>query len=216
MVHLRTGIAFASLLACATLVLCAPAGSITASPPSEIATVSPAGNEALQRENADLLAPPTIDHGTVSSFKWPFSLSHDRLQTGGWARQQNTDDMPAATGQDLQASICALKLAPFANFIDTRLRRSFEIRQWAYVLKGKIQVTSIDTEGPNYLATVQQSSRFSFTDRFQDISLNQWLALTPPALVKAHLGLSDDIIAKLSKTKPVIIGPGNSTNGPAF
>lgn len=21
--------------------------------------------------------------------KWPFSLSHNRLQTGGWARQQN-------------------------------------------------------------------------------------------------------------------------------
>lgn len=44
------------------------------------------------------------------------------------------------------------------------------------------------------------------TDRFQDISLNQWLALTPPALVKAHLQLSDATIASLSKTKPVVIG----------
>lgn len=24
-----------------------------------------------------------------SNFKWPFSMSHNRLQTGGWARQQN-------------------------------------------------------------------------------------------------------------------------------
>ncbi|OBZ72243.1 Oxalate decarboxylase OxdC [Grifola frondosa] len=45
------------------------------------------------------------------------------------------------------------------------------------------------------------------TDRFQDISLNQWLALTPPDLVKAHLQLDDETISHLSKTKPIVIGP---------
>ena len=40
---------------------------------------------------------------------------------------------------------------------------------------------------------------------FQDISLSQWLALTPPALVKAHLGFSDDTIAHLSKTKQTLV-----------
>ncbi|KAF9043730.1 oxalate decarboxylase [Hymenopellis radicata] len=45
------------------------------------------------------------------------------------------------------------------------------------------------------------------TDRFQDISLNQWLALTPPHLVKAHLQLDDGTIARLSKKKPVVVGP---------
>jgi oxalate decarboxylase len=29
------------------------------------------------------------------------------------------------------------------------------------------------------------------SDRYADISLNQWLALTPPELVKAHLNLDD-------------------------
>jgi len=48
-------------------------------------------------------------------------------------------------------------------------------------------------------------------DRFEDISLNQWLALTPPDLVKAHLQLDDETISLLSKTKPVVIG-GNSTS----
>jgi oxalate decarboxylase family bicupin protein len=43
------------------------------------------------------------------------------------------------------------------------------------------------------------------TDRFQDISLSQWLALTPPKLVKAHLGLSDETIAHLSKTKQFVV-----------
>ena len=33
----------------------------------------------------------------------------------------------------------------------------------------------------------------------------QWLALTPPELVKAHLQLSDETISQLSKEKPVIV-----------
>jgi hypothetical protein len=35
----------------------------------------------------------------------------------------------------------------------------------------------------------------------------QWLALTPPALVKAHLGFDDKTIKKLSKKKQVVVAP---------
>ncbi|EEB94874.1 hypothetical protein MPER_06246 [Moniliophthora perniciosa FA553] len=53
-------------------------------------------NVPLELENADLLAPPTTDNGQVGSAKWPFSFSSNRIQTGGWARQQNTAVMPLA------------------------------------------------------------------------------------------------------------------------
>lgn len=43
------------------------------------------------------------------------------------------------------------------------------------------------------------------TDRFQDVSLSQWLALTPPELVKAHLGFDDATIAMLNKTKQTVV-----------
>lgn len=62
----------------------------------------------MVKENADFLAPPSTDSGSVyvsfislqiqilkftrqnsPNAKWPMSLSHNRLQTGGWARQQN-------------------------------------------------------------------------------------------------------------------------------
>ncbi|CAE6380903.1 unnamed protein product [Rhizoctonia solani] len=46
------------------------------------------------------------------------------------------------------------------------------------------------------------------TDLYQDISLNQWLALTPPDMIKAHLQLDDETISQLQKVKPVIVGPG--------
>ena len=45
------------------------------------------------------------------------------------------------------------------------------------------------------------------SDRFADISLNQWMALVPPELVKAHLNLDDATIGALKKDKPVLV-PG--------
>jgi hypothetical protein len=70
------------------------------------------------------------------------------------------------------------------------------------------------------------------TEIYEDISLNQWLALTPPDLVKvcsapqityqhlfpvlihdfanakAHLQLDDETISLLQKVKPIVVGPG--------
>ncbi|GJJ10007.1 hypothetical protein Clacol_004233 [Clathrus columnatus] len=40
---------------------------------------------------------------------------------------------------------------------------------------------------------------------FQDISLNQWLALTPPELVKAHLNIDDALIDTFSKKKQTVV-----------
>jgi oxalate decarboxylase len=43
------------------------------------------------------------------------------------------------------------------------------------------------------------------SDHFADISLNQWLGLTPPELVQAHLNLDEPTLAALSKSKPIIV-----------
>jgi oxalate decarboxylase len=41
--------------------------------------------------------------------------------------------------------------------------------------------------------------------RFQDASLTQWLALTPPELVQIHLNLNKTMMAALRKEKwPVV------------
>jgi oxalate decarboxylase len=41
---------------------------------------------------------------------------------------------------------------------------------------------------------------------YQDVSLRQWMAMTPPELLKAHLGLSDEVIAALPQAKQTITG----------
>ncbi|KAG8683765.1 hypothetical protein FRC11_013098, partial [Ceratobasidium sp. 423] len=46
-------------------------------------------NIPLERESPDFMAPPATDAGSVENVKWSFTLSHNRVQDGGWARQQN-------------------------------------------------------------------------------------------------------------------------------
>ncbi len=44
------------------------------------------------------------------------------------------------------------------------------------------------------------------SDRYTDISADQWLALTPPGLVEAHLRLPPEAMATLRKTKEQVTG----------
>jgi oxalate decarboxylase len=41
--------------------------------------------------------------------------------------------------------------------------------------------------------------------RFTDVSLSQWMALTPPELVQAHLNLDQQTMAALRKDKPIVV-----------
>jgi oxalate decarboxylase len=43
------------------------------------------------------------------------------------------------------------------------------------------------------------------SDRFADVSLAQWMALTPPELVAAHLNMDPATVARLARDKPIIV-----------
>ena len=44
------------------------------------------------------------------------------------------------------------------------------------------------------------------SDHYADVSLTQWLALTPPELVAAHLKIDPSVLAQLPKTKRPVVG----------
>ncbi|KAF8646284.1 hypothetical protein AX16_007282 [Volvariella volvacea WC 439] len=103
-------------------------------------------NIPLAIENSDLLAPPSTDSGNVQNAKWAFSQSHNRLQTGGWARQQNVNDMPIATA-----------MASVNMFLEAGAIRELhwhKSAEWAYVLKGTTQITAVDSQGRNFIDKV--------------------------------------------------------------
>jgi oxalate decarboxylase len=52
------------------------------------------------------------------------------------------------------------------------------------------------------------------SDHYADVSLNQWLALTPPELVRAHLHLDDKAMAALQENKPIIVNADEPWTGP--
>ncbi|KAL1949387.1 hypothetical protein VTO73DRAFT_8268 [Trametes versicolor] len=111
-------------------------------------------NIPIALQNPDLLAPPTTDSGDVPNAKWPFALSHNRLQTGGWARQQNVNSMPIAKGLaavDMRLEAGAIRELHWHN-----------TAEWAYVLKGSAQVTTVTAEGQNYIGTVKMGSLWYF------------------------------------------------------
>ncbi|KAJ3556745.1 hypothetical protein NM688_g1854 [Phlebia brevispora] len=109
---------------------------------------------AIAQQNPDLLAPPTTDSGSVGNAKWPFTLSHNRLQTGGWARQQNQDDLPAAT------AMAGVNMRLEAGAI--RELHWHSTAEWAYVLKGSVQISAINSNGQNYVATVNEGDLWYF------------------------------------------------------
>ena len=44
------------------------------------------------------------------------------------------------------------------------------------------------------------------SDHFADVSLAQWLAFTPHVLVKAHLGIDESVLAKVTTQKTPVVG----------
>ncbi|KAM5530414.1 hypothetical protein V8D89_015925 [Ganoderma adspersum] len=111
-------------------------------------------NIPLELENADLLAPPTTDHGEIANAKWSFDLSHNRLEPGGWARQQNLKVMPIATniaGVDMRLKKGAIRELHW-----------HKTAEWAYVLKGTAQISTVNADGQNYVKNVSQGSLWYF------------------------------------------------------
>ncbi|KAI0327834.1 oxalate decarboxylase [Cubamyces sp. BRFM 1775] len=111
-------------------------------------------NIPIELQNADLLAPPTTDAGNVQNAKWPFALSHNRLQTGGWARQQNIDVMPIAS------SMAGVNMRLEAGAI--RELHWHKTDEWAYMLSGSAQITAVNADGQNFIGNVRQGDLWYF------------------------------------------------------
>ncbi|KAH9889525.1 oxalate decarboxylase [Cubamyces lactineus] len=111
-------------------------------------------NVPIDKQNPDILTPPTTDQGTVGNAKWPFSLSKNQLNTGGWVRQQNVQQMPIAkamAGVDMRLEAGAIRELHW-----------HQTAEWAYVLSGSTQITSVDQYGRNYVATVNKGDLWYF------------------------------------------------------
>lgn len=102
-----------------------------------------------ERLNPDVFAVPGTDSGSVPQVVWPLGLSHNRAGTdpgAGWARQQNEDNLPAATAM---AGV-DMRLGPNAY----RELHWHTANEWSLILKGCVRVGTVGTDGETFVDDV--------------------------------------------------------------
>ncbi|KAF9076913.1 RmlC-like cupin domain-containing protein [Rhodocollybia butyracea] len=166
------------------------------------ASVQGPDNVPLDLQNPDLLAPRVRIMATCTpNSKWPFSMSHMRLQTGGWARQANIAMFPIAT------SMAGVNMRLEAGAI--RELHWHSTAEWAYVIKGTTQITSVDQDGRSFIATVFPDGAFTDDGTFL---LTDWLAHVPAEVIRKNFGITNPDAFSSIPSKQLYIFPGRCFN----
>jgi oxalate decarboxylase len=103
-------------------------------------------NIARDRQNPDILVPPSTDHGTLPNLRFSFSDAHMRLETGGWTRQVTSREL------GISKNIAGVNMRLNAGGV--RELHWHKQAEWAYVLYGKARITAVDAQGRNFVDDV--------------------------------------------------------------
>ena len=106
------------------------------------------------RENPDIIVPPTTDSGTLPNLKFSFADSHNRLASAGWARQITARELP------ISQPIAGVNMRLNAGGV--RELHWHKEAEWSYMLKGKARITAIDAEGRNFIDDVEEGDLWYF------------------------------------------------------
>jgi len=118
------------------------------------ATILGPTNPARQAEEPDTLVPPRADHGTMPNLKWSFADSHNRLEEGGWARQQTVRELPIAT------EIAGVNMRLKAGAV--REMHWHKEAEWSYMLKGRARITAVDQNNRTFQDNVSEGDLWYF------------------------------------------------------
>jgi oxalate decarboxylase len=111
-------------------------------------------NVAVERQNPDVLIAPETDAGTVPNLKWPFALSHNRVLSGGWARETTTRELP------ISKEISGVNMRLTAGGI--RELHWHKEAEWAYVIAGGCRISILDEEGRLFIDDVEVGDLWYF------------------------------------------------------
>jgi oxalate decarboxylase len=197
--------------------------------PAALANIPRDPNHERYIFNGEVPPPLAKDVVRAPAGKGPMSMTYQLLRQepaevpGGRVRIVDSSNFPAA-------STIAAALVELDQGALRELHWHPTNDEWQYYISGQGQMTVFASSGKartfDYRAgdvgyvpfamghyvlnTGKEPLRFLEmfrSDRFADVSLNQWLALTPPELVRAHLNLDQSTTAAITanKEKPIII-----------
>jgi oxalate decarboxylase len=121
----------------------------------EGASVLGPDNVAVALQNPG--APPT-DSGSLPNLKFPFAAAHNRLQTGGWAREVTVRELPVAT--TLAGVNMRLKAGAYREL------HWHKEAEWAFMLSGSARIAAIDPQGRNFVDDIGRGDLWNFRAGF--------------------------------------------------
>jgi oxalate decarboxylase len=160
--------------------------------------------------------------GTVpTTFSYHLLADKPTKASGGQVRIVDSKNFPAA-------STIAAALVDIEPGGMRELHWHPNVDEWQYYLSGQARMTVFASGGKartfdyqagdvgyvpfamgHYVENIgDEPVRFLEmfrSDHYADVSLNQWMALTTPELVRAHLNLDEATMGKLRKDKPLVV-----------
>jgi oxalate decarboxylase len=103
-------------------------------------------NLMRDRQNSDILVPPSTDRGTLPNLRFSFSDAHMRLEPGGWTRQVTVREL------GVSKNIAGVNMRLNAGGV--RELHWHKAAEWAYMLYGSARITAIDAQGRNFVDDV--------------------------------------------------------------
>jgi oxalate decarboxylase len=180
------------------------------------------GNPPLDTQNPDSFLPPPSDAGGVQTFKYPFALSHKRMQEGGWSREVTVRELAVSK------SIAGVDMRLTAGGI--RELHWHTAAEWALMLYGNARITGLDAEGKSFVSDVTEGDLWYFPtgiphsiqglnpdgcefllvfddgnfSEYETVLLTDWMAHTPHDVLSQNFGVSQQAMEKMPRREKFI------------
>jgi oxalate decarboxylase len=182
-------------------------------------------NLLRDRQNPDLLVPPSTDHGTLPNLRFSFSDSHVRLESGGWTRQVTVREL------GISKNIAGVNMRLNAGGV--RELHWHKPAEWAYMLYGTARITAIDAQGRYFVDDVGVGDLWYFAsgiphsiqglgpdgcefllvfddgdfDEDDTFVLSDWLKHTPNDVLAKNFGVSASLFGHTPDPSELYIFP---------
>jgi oxalate decarboxylase len=174
-------------------------------------------NSRLDEENPSSVWAPPTDAGGQPPFKYSFSLSHKRIEDGGWTRQVTVRDLP------LSKKMAGVQMRLTKGGV--RELHWHVGAEWAIMLYGNARITAVNTEGRSHVSDVSEGDLWIFPggiphsiqglepdgarfllvfddgnfNEFETFLLTDWLAHTPPEVLAKNFEVPESTFAKVPR-----------------
>jgi len=174
-----------------------------------------AKNTALDEQNPNSVWSPATDAGGQPPFKYSFSLSHKRMESGGWTRQVTVRDLA------ISKKMAGVQMRLIKGGV--RELHWHVGAEWALMLYGSARITAVDQQGRSHVSDVNKGDLWIFPggiphsiqglgddgcqfllvfddgnfNEFATFLLTDWLTHTPPDVLAKNFNVPASTFAKV-------------------